>query len=125
VKRTLLIALLGVLVLLAAAPAFAQNDKLQHFGLGYLSGSVGMALSPESAASRRTSGVLTALAVGVAKEATDPRFSAGDITADLLGGLAAVTLTGSLGSPSGRTLSFTGIQADHRTIYAAVYTIRF
>jgi hypothetical protein len=121
----MVIGLLVVLVALAAAPAFAQNDKLQHFGLGYLSGSVGMALSPEDAQSRRTSGVLTALAVGAAKEATDPKFDVADLAADLVGGLVAVSLGADMGSPSGRALSFTGMRVDDRIVFTAVYTVRF
>ena len=126
VKRTILIGLLGLLTVLAAGPACAQNDKLQHFGLGYMSASLGMSLSPDGdAGSRRTYGVLTALAVGAAKEADDPTFSGADLTADLLGGLAAVSLDGGAGSSSARALSFTSMRVENKAVFAAVYTIRF
>jgi len=126
VKRTILIGLLGLLTVLAAGPACAQNDKLQHFGLGYLSGAIGMSLSPDGdGASRRTYGLLTALAVGAAKEASDPTFSGADLAADMAGGLAAVTFGSSIGSPRRTTLSFTGVRVENKTVFAAVYTIRF
>lgn len=125
-KKVVLIGLLGALIVLAAGPACAQNDKLQHFGLGYLSGAIGMSLSPDGdGASRRTFGLLTALTVGAAKEASDPTFSGADLAADMLGGLAAVTLGSSLGSPRRNALSFTGVRVDNKTVLAAVYTIRF
>lgn len=125
-KKIVLIGLLGVLMVVAAGPACAQNDKLQHFGLGYLSGSIGMSLSPDGdGASRRTFGLLTALAVGAAKEASDPTFSGADLAADMLGGLAAVTFGGSTGSARTSALSFTGVRVAKKTVFAAVYTIRF
>lgn len=130
VKRAIVIVfvmvLLSALLALAAGPACAQNDKLQHFGLGYVSASLGMSLSPDSdAGSRRSYGVLTALAVGAAKEASDPTFSGADLTADLLGGLTAVSLGGATEPSSLRALSFTSIRVENKTVFAAVYSIRF
>jgi hypothetical protein len=124
--RVLLIVLVGAVVALGAGPACAQSDKLQHFGLGYASASLGMSLSTDGdAASRRSYGILTALAVGAAKEAADPTFSTADLTADLLGGLAAVSLGGTTRSSSLSALSFTTVCVEDKTVFAAVYTFRF